>query len=111
CYYFQNDEVIAFASERAPLLTVFDAAVDDVKEVQPGHVMVIKKRGTVSSTAFRAPLPRTSCSFERIYFSRGNDFDIYEERDALCTLLTVLVLEAVDDGWSNTLFSFIAITV
>ena len=107
CYYFQNDEVIAFASERAPLLTVFDAAVDDVKEVQPGHVMVIKKRGTVSSTAFRAPLPRTSCSFERIYFSRGNDIDIYEERKALGARLTDQVLEAVDHDWSNTVFSFI----
>src|SRR5690606_33107833 len=107
CYYFQNDEVIAFASERAPLLTVFDAAVDDVKEVQPGHVMVIKKRGTVSSTAFRAPLPRTSCSVERIYFSRGNDIDIYEERKALGARLTDQVLEAVDHDWSNTVFSFI----
>src|SRR5690606_25584950 len=53
CYYVQNDEVIAFASERAPLMTVFDVAVDQVREVQPGHVMVIKKRGAVSSTAFR----------------------------------------------------------
>jgi amidophosphoribosyltransferase len=82
CYYFQNDEVIAFASERAPLMTVFDVAVDEVQEVQPGHVVVLKKRGTVSSTPFRTPLPKTSCSFERIYFSRGNDLEIYQERKA-----------------------------
>src|SRR6185312_11811458 len=72
CFYFQNDEVVAFASERAPLCTVFDLGVEQVKEVEPGHVVVIKKRGTVNSVQFTAPLPRASCSFERIYFSRGN---------------------------------------
>ncbi len=81
--FFQNDEVVAFASERAPLMTVFDLAVEDVREVAPGHVVVIKRRGTISENAFTAPLPRAACSFERIYFSRGNDVDIYRERKAL----------------------------
>lgn len=107
CYYFQNDEVIAFASERAPLLTVFDAALEQVREVQPGHVMVIKKRGAIGSTAFRPPLPKTSCSFERIYFSRGNDVEIYAERKALGARLADQVLAAVDHDWTNTVFSFI----
>jgi len=107
CFYFQNDEVVAFASERAPLLTVFDLAIDQVKEVDPGHVVVIKKSGAVSSTSFRAALPRASCSFERIYFSRGNDVEIYEERKALGARLTDQVLESVGNDWANTVFGFI----
>ncbi|HEU5080906.1 MAG TPA: amidophosphoribosyltransferase [Opitutaceae bacterium] len=107
CFYFQNDEVVAFASERAPLCTVFDLGVEQVKEVDPGHVVVIKKRGTVSSVQFTTPLPRASCSFERIYFSRGNDIDIYRERKSLGGRLADQVLKAVDHDWANTVFSFI----
>ncbi len=107
CFYFQNDEVVAFASERAPLMTVFDLAVDDVREVEPGHVVVVKKRGTVSSMPFTAPLPRASCSFERIYFSRGNDVDIYRERQALGGKLAPQILESIGRDWGNTVFSFI----
>lgn len=107
CFYFQNDEVVAFASERAPLMTVFDLAVEDVREVEPGHVVVIKRRGTVTSAPFTAPLPRSSCSFERIYFSRGNDVDIYRERQALGGHLAEPVLAAIDYDWGNTVFSFI----
>ncbi|HWL17602.1 MAG TPA: amidophosphoribosyltransferase [Opitutus sp.] len=106
-FYFQNDEVVAFASERAPLMTVFDLAVEQVKEVDPGHVIVVKKRGAVTSTAFTPPLPRTSCTFERIYFSRGNDLDIYQERKALGASLADQVLEAVGYDWANTVFNFI----
>jgi len=107
CWYFQNDEVIAFASERAPLMTVFDLAADQVREVEPGQVMVIKKDGRVSATTFREALPRTACSFERIYFSRGNDVDIYRERKALGAKLADQVLAAVDHDWAHTIFSFI----
>ncbi len=107
CFYFQNDEVVAFASERAPLMTVFDLAVEDVKEVEPGHAVVIKKRGTVISAPFTAPLPRSSCSFERIYFSRGNDVDIYRERQALGGELAAPVLKSINYEWGNTVFSFI----
>ncbi len=106
-FYFQNDEVVAFASERAPLMTVFDLAVEDVKEVAPGHVVVMKKRGTVTSVQFTAPLPRTSCSFERIYFSRGNDLDIYRERQALGGGLADQVIKSIGHDWANTVFSFI----
>ncbi|HTO02882.1 MAG TPA: amidophosphoribosyltransferase [Opitutus sp.] len=106
-YYFQNDEVVAFASERAPLMTVFDQTLEQVKEVEPGHVMVIKKRGEVSSSAFAEPLPRASCTFERIYFSRGNDIDIYRERKALGAGLASQVIKSIDGDWANTVFGFI----
>jgi amidophosphoribosyltransferase len=107
CFWFQNDEVVAFASERAPLMTVFDLAVEDVREVRPGHAVVIKRRGTVTENAFTAPLPRTACSFERIYFSRGNDVDIYRERQALGGQLADQVIKSIGHDWANTVFSFI----
>lgn len=107
CFYFQNDEVVAFASERAPLMTVFDLGLEDVKEVEPGHAVVIKKRGTVSSASFTPRLPRSSCSFERIYFSRGNDIDIYRERQALGGKLAPQILHSIGHDWGNTVFSFI----
>jgi amidophosphoribosyltransferase len=107
CHWFQNDEVVAFASERAPLMTVFDLAVGDVSEVKPGHAVVIKRRGTVSEQAFMPALPRASCSFERIYFSRGNDVDIYRERQALGGRLAGQVLKAIDRNWADTVFGFI----
>src|SRR4051812_9113391 len=107
CFWFQNDEVVAFASERAPLMTVFDLEVRDVKEVSPGHAVVIKKRGTVKEQPFTAPLPRSSCSFERIYFSRGNDIDIYRERQALGGQLANQVIDAIGHDWGNSVFSFI----
>ncbi len=107
CHYFKNDEVIAFASERAPLMTVFGLAQAEVKEVPPGNVIVIKRRGTVTVNPFTAPLPRTSCSFERIYFSRGNDADIYRERKALGGNLAGQVVKAIGGDWENSVFSFI----
>lgn len=107
CFHFQNEEVAAFASERAPLMTAFDLALEQVSEVEPGHVVVIKRSGSVTSTPFAEPLPRASCSFERIYFSRGNDADIHRERQALGGELTSQVLEAIDHDWENTVFSFI----
>ena len=107
CHYFQNDEVVAFASERAPLMTSFDLAADQVHEVEPGHVVTIKKRGELKSTRFVDALPRASCSFERIYFSRGNDLDIYAERKALGAQLADQVLRSVGNDWANTVFSFI----
>lgn len=107
CFYFQNDEVVAFASERAPLMTVFDLGLEDVKEVEAGHAVVIKKRGTVTSAPFTPKLPRSSCSFERIYFSRGNDIDIYRERQALGGQLAPQILKSINYDWGNTVFSFI----
>jgi len=107
CYFFQNDEVVAFASERVPLMTVFDVDAAAAREVPPGHVVVVKKRGTLTSTAFAPPLPRAACSFERIYFSRGNDLDIYRERKALGARLADQVLKAIDQDLQNTVISFI----
>jgi amidophosphoribosyltransferase len=107
CFYFQNEEVVAFASERAPLLTVFDLDVPEVREVKPGHVVVIKRRGVVTENPFTAALPQTACSFERIYFSRGNDVDIYRERKALGGNLADQVLRSIGHDWENTVFSFI----
>ena len=106
-WYHQSDEVVAFASERAPLMTVFDLAAEQVKEVPPGHVIVLKKSGRVTETQFTAPLPRSSCSFERIYFSRGNDVDIYRERKALGGRLADQVIQAIDGDWAHTVFGFV----
>jgi len=88
-------------------MTVFDLAAGDVGEVRPGHAVVIKRRGTVSEQAFLPALPRASCSFERIYFSRGNDPDIYRERQALGGRLAVQVLKAIDHNWADTVFGFV----
>lgn len=107
CFYFQNDEVIAFASERAPLMTGFDLEAEDVKEVTPGHVMMIKSHGAVTETEFKKPLPRKECSFERIYFSRGNDLDIYNERKALGSRLVDQVIKSIDHDWGHSVFGFI----
>lgn len=107
CYWFQNDEVVAFASERAPLMTVFDLTPESVAEVKPGHVVVIKRSGAITENQFAAPLPRAACSFERIYFSRGNDLDIYRERQALGGMLADQVITAIGGDWANTVFSFI----
>jgi len=107
CFYFQNDEVVAFASERAPLMTVFDLEAPQVRELAPGHVMVVKHDGSLNQTQFAAPLPRAECSFERIYFSRGNDIDIYEERKALGARLLPQVIAAIDHDWERSVFSCI----
>jgi len=107
CFYFQNDEVIAFASERAPLMTGFDLDVEQVHEVTPGHVMVIKNHGEVTDTAFTEPKPRAECTFERIYFSRGNDYDIYRERKALGAGLAEQVIKSINHDWGNSVFGFI----
>jgi amidophosphoribosyltransferase len=107
CHFFQNDEVVAFASERAPLMTVFDLEAAAVREVPPGHVVVVKKSGTVVCAPFTAPLTRASCSFERIYFSRGNDPDIYSERKALGARLADQVMAAIDNDLQNSVVGFI----
>ncbi|MBI3884562.1 MAG: amidophosphoribosyltransferase [Opitutae bacterium] len=106
-HWFENDEVVAFASERAPLCTVFDLEVAQVQEVEPGCVVVMKKRGGVRVERIRAALPKTPCSFERIYFSRGNDADIYRERKALGAGLAEQILPAIGRDLENTVFGFI----
>lgn len=107
-HYFKNDEVFAVASERVALMSIFEQAEEDVKEVEPGHAIVIKKNGTLTDSVFKEPVtPRKSCSFERIYFSRGNDPDIYQERKALGRVLVKKILKSIDNDISNSVFSFI----
>ena len=106
-HWFANDEVVAFASERAPLCTVFDLETAQVHEVEPGCAIVMKKRGEVRVERIRTALPKTQCSFERIYFSRGNDADIYRERKALGAGLAEQILPAIGRDLENTVFSFI----
>lgn len=107
CHWFENDEVVAVASERAPLMTVFDADLGQVQEVEPGTALIVKKRGDVRVERLTPARPRASCSFERIYFSRGNDAEIYRERKALGAGLADPLLRAVGGDLERTLFSFI----
>jgi amidophosphoribosyltransferase len=107
CHYYENDELIAFASERVPLMTVFDADTDEISELEPGHVAVIKSAGDISFECFAKANKITPCSFERIYFSRGNDPDIYQERKALGANLVPQILDLIDHNLDNTVFSFI----
>ncbi|MES2307279.1 MAG: amidophosphoribosyltransferase [Verrucomicrobiota bacterium] len=106
-HYFFNDEVIAFASERAPLMTVFDLEFDQVQEVKPGQVIVIKKNGTMTKEQFKPAAQQLSCSFERIYFSRGNDQEIYKERKQLGGIMADQVVKEIGNDFNNTVFSFI----
>lgn len=106
-HYFEDDEVIAFASERVPLMTAFDKEMSDISEVPPGHVVSIKADGRVRIATFHDPLPRQSCTFERIYFSRGNDPEIYRERKALGAALAPQILQAIDNDLENSVFSYI----
>jgi len=107
-YYFDDDEVFAAASERAPLMTIFDKVIDAIHEVPPGRVIVIKKSGEICQEAFRAEEKRRAqCSFERVYFSRGNDADIYRERKALGARLCDQILDQIDRDLENTVISFV----
>ena len=107
CYYFQNDEVVAYASERVALMTIFDQPIDNVRELEPGTAMVIKADGTIYSDRFTSERPISQCAFERIYFSRGNDADIYRERKALGGALLAQVVESIDNDFENSVFSFV----
>tara|TARA_Y100000385_G_scaffold185251_1_gene191305 strand:- start:532 stop:2445 length:1914 start_codon:yes stop_codon:yes gene_type:complete len=107
CFYFQNEEVIAFASERVALMTIFDQPIENVCEVEPGTATVVKSNGKIYSERYTEPKPITPCSFERIYFSRGNDADIYAERKALGGALLEQVVKAIDNNFSDSVFSFV----
>jgi amidophosphoribosyltransferase len=107
CYYYETDEVIAFASERVPLMTVFEAEQDQVTELDPGMVMTIKNNGDHQSERFADEIKPQPCSFERIYFSRGNDPEIYRERKAMGSALVQQVVESIDHDFQNSVFSFV----
>ncbi|MBO6605254.1 amidophosphoribosyltransferase [Psychroserpens sp.] len=106
-YYYEDEEIVVVASERPVIQTVFNVDFDDVKELDPGHAIITKKSGEVFIEQIIKPLERKACSFERIYFSRGSDAEIYQERKNLGKLLMPKVLEAINFDTKNTVFSFI----
>ena len=106
-YNYKDDEIVVVASERPVIQTVFNVPFDAVKELDPGHAIITKKSGKTAIKKILEPLERKACSFERIYFSRGSDAEIYKERKELGRLLMPKVLEAIDNDTQNTVFSFI----
>ena len=107
-FFFEDDEVVAVASERAPLMTVFDKEAEEIDEIKPGTIVVARASGEVIVERFADdPARQTGCSFERIYFSRGNDPDIYAERKTLGALLVPQVIESVGGDFSKSVFSYV----
>jgi len=106
-FWYQDDEVVVVASERPVIQTAFNLTGNQIQEVTPGHALIVKKDGSVSMDMIRTPGEKLSCSFERIYFSRGSDMDIYKERKALGNLVVPRILQAIDADLDNSVFSFI----
>ena len=106
-FFYEDDEVVAVASERPVLQTVFNIKIDKVKELERGHALIIKKSGVTSIKKIKEPLEDKACSFERIYFSRGSDASIYEERKNLGKYVFPKILKSINSDISNTVFSFI----
>lgn len=106
-YYYQDEEIVVAASERPVIQTVMNTDFKNIKEIEPGHALIIKKNGKVSMEMVLEPQEKKACSFERIYFSRGTDRDIYLERKKLGELLTYDILKAIHDDIRHTVFSFI----
>lgn len=107
CHYYIDDEIVVVASERPAIQTAMNVTLEKVKTLDPGTALVIKKNGDISFDKINPPLPRKECSFERIYFSRGSDADIYKERKKLGKYLVPKVLESVGQDFKNTVFSYI----
>ncbi|MET7028621.1 amidophosphoribosyltransferase [Sediminicola luteus] len=106
-YFYQDDEVVAIASERPAIQTVFNVRYEDIQELDPGKAIIIKKNGEVMLKQILEPKERKACSFERIYFSRGSDKEIYQERKELGKLLYPQILKSIDGDIKNTVFSYI----
>ena len=106
-YWYEDDEICIVASERPVIQTAFNLKVENIKELKPGYALIIKKNGTVTEELINKPLSPKKCSFERIYFSRGSDSSIYNERKALGRLIVDKVLKAIDYDFDNSIFSFI----
>ncbi len=106
-FYYADDEVVVVASEKQAIKTSFNCNYDDIKEIKPGHALIVDKKGNYSQKQFIDPIERNSCSFERIYFSRASDPDIYAERKQLGRLVIPQVLQEVDYDLKNTVFSYI----
>jgi amidophosphoribosyltransferase len=106
-FYYYDDEIVVVASERPVIQTVMNVRADAVNEIKPGEALIVKKDGSVSNKMIRVPHTRRSCSFERIYFSRGSDKDIYQERKTLGRLLSPAILKSINYNIEDTVFSFI----
>lgn len=106
-FYYCDDEIAVVTSERPAIQTTFNVPLEKVKEIKPGHALIIKKDGRIAEHEVLEPREKKSCSFERIYFSRGSDADIYKERKSLGVELCPAVLKSVDSDLRNTVFSFI----
>ena len=106
-YFYEDDEIVVVASERPVIQTVFNVPFEKVKELPAGNALIIKKNGIATLEEIITPSVKKACSFERIYFSRGSDAEIYQERKKLGKLILPAVLEAIDNDTDNTVFSFI----
>jgi amidophosphoribosyltransferase len=106
-FYYKDDEVVVVASERPAIQTAFNVPIESIQPVKPGYALIIKKNGDISEQMVKEPTERKECSFERIYFSRGSDADIYLERKRLGKYLAPRILQAVDFDFENTVFSYI----
>ena len=106
-YYYQDEEVVVVASERPVIQTTFDLSSDDILELKPGQALIVRKQGTVLLEQILEQQKYSACSFERIYFSRGSDYDIYQERKRLGEQLTPAILKAINGDTTHTVFSYI----
>ena len=106
-YFYQDDEIVVVASERPVIQTVFNVPFESVQEIEPGNALIIKKNGTISMKEILPPTVKKACSFERIYFSRGSDAEIYQERKTLGRLILPAVLKSIDEDTDNTVFTYI----
>ncbi len=106
-YFYEDEEIVVVASERPVIQTVFNVPFEKIKELDPGKALIIKKNGSFSLEEILEPLEKKACSFERIYFSRGSDAEIYRERKMLGKLILPAVLDAIENDTDNTVFSYI----
>lgn len=106
-FYYSDEEVIVVASERPVIQTAFDVKIDTIKEIKPGHALIIKKDASFTEERYTPEVKVSPCSFERIYFSRGSDADIYKERKSLGKHLLPSILKEIDYDIKNSVFSFI----
>ncbi|MDR2222367.1 MAG: class II glutamine amidotransferase [Flavobacteriaceae bacterium] len=106
-FYYENDEIVVVASERPVIQTALNVPFDDIQELKPGQAMIIRKDASVHFEQILEPLPLKACSFERIYFSRGNDAEIYQERKDLGKLIFPEILKLIDNDTDNSVFSYI----
>lgn len=106
-YWYEDDEVCVVASERPVIQTAFNLKYEDIQELKPGHALIMKKNGKIRETLINTPLKEAKCSFERIYFSRGSDKDIYTERKQLGKNIVPQVMQCIENDLDNSVFSFI----